>query len=765
MPAQFDSPEFDALVSAIAAKLASKTPANPGTDAAFMPTPDGTPLPQIPWDPPAQLPDPLIPKRRLGLLGVELTQSTQHQTAGEHRGSYGDDNSVPLVALKSMVVRVYPYVRPGIASPDTLSGSRVTGELVLSIGNQVVYRTSPTSSQGVRVGRSEDIFRDLWDTEFVATTGDRLAMKLREYNCPLNFYVPAYFCRKGRMHLSVHIWRANASSDSVSHTEYIDFLDVAAPKLALVRVNWDDGTGTITRPTDASMLATFGQAQRMLPFPYFETTILALEETRSGAFAMPVANGACNASWNSLLATLGVTSIFTALFQLGDIVIGMVPAAVIPAGATSINAGCRTTAAGVIVGQQTAIAHELGHYYGRAHIAVPGDPQNDPDYPNYGGKRRAIGETGIDTGTSPPTLYAGDSSVDLMAYSKGEPQWISPYTYRAILDARATHQSAPATPGKVRPFLVTLIRIHRTDDGFTRVELKKQHLVHAPGSAPLPAPDAVSLFSIDLVDANRNILGTHHTFYQAPTGGCGCSGHAHSGRRCACGNTGVPLEREPYLDLAEAIPWPEDAAAIHAIAFHRGGRPFAVLDAGEAPSISLGSPSIEGNALRVRIRADHPRQQPSVVVLFTGDDGASWQPVAHDPADGEVVLDVDRLTGGDRCRLRAVATAELRSAEADSDPFRLPPSRRRLFVVTPDDECGIKPGPVTLRAVIDANGLGTAAPHQIRWSSELVGELGTGYEINPELGEGTHILNVTAPDGRGGTLSERAIIIIGGKGR
>lgn len=762
MPANFDGPDFDALVSAIAAKLALKTPINPGTNAAFVPTPDGPSMPQIPWDPP-QLPDPLIPKRRLGLLGVELTQSTQHQSAGEHRGSYGDDNSVPLVALKSLIVRVYPHVRPGLALPDTLSGARVTGELVLSIGNQVIYRAAPTSSQGVRVGRSEDIHRGLWDTEFVATTGDRLSATLREYNCPLNFYVPAYYCRKGRMHLSVHIWRANASADAVSHTEYIDFLDIAAPKLALVRVNWNDGTGTIIRPTDASMLATFGQAQRMLPFPYFETTILALEETRSGAFAAPVSNGACNASWNSLLATLGVTSIFTALFQLGDIVVGMVPAAVIPAGATSINAGCRTTAAGVIVGQQTAIAHELGHYYGRAHIAVPGDPNNDPDYPNYGGKRRAIGETGVDTGTSPPTLYDGDSSTDLMAYSKGEPQWISPYTYRAILDARATHQSAPATPGKVRPFLVVLIRIYRTDEGFTKVELKKQHLVQAPGRAPQPEQNAVSLFSIDLVDAHRNILATHHTFYQAPLGSCGCGTSGHRGRACACGNAGVPLEREPYLDLAEAIPWPENSEALHSLAFHRGGRPFAVVEVGEAPTVSLGSPSVEGGTVRIHVRADHPRQKPSVALFFSADEGASWQPVAHDPEKGDVSIEVDRLSGGDRCRFRAVATAELRSTETDSESFQLPLSRRRLFVVTPDDDCGIRPGPVLLRAVLDTRGLGAAAPHQIRWSSELVGELGTGYEITPELGEGEHIVSVTAPDGRGGTLSERAIIIVGGK--
>jgi hypothetical protein len=84
-------------------------------------------------------------------------------------------------------------------------------------------------------------------------------------------------------------------------------------------------------------------------------------------------------------------------------------------------------------------------------------------------------------------------------------------------------------------------------------------------------------------------------------------------------------------------------------------------------------------------------------------------------------------------------------------------------VVTPDDHCGILPGPVALRALVDTRGRGAIAPHEIRWSSNLEGELGVGLDLIAHLGEGRHEVTATAPDGIGGTLAERAIIIVGGK--
>ena len=111
-----------------------------------------------------------------------------------------------------------------------------------------------------------------------------------------------------------------------------------------------------------------------------------------------------------------MTRIFTSLFGLGQIVFGLVPQAAIPPGLKKINSGCGGEAGGTFVGRGDTFAHELGHLYGREHVAVPGDDENDPDYPIYDGTGRSMGEVGVDLGTSPPTLFDPGTTADIMSY-------------------------------------------------------------------------------------------------------------------------------------------------------------------------------------------------------------------------------------------------------------------------------------------------------------------------------------------------------------
>ena len=738
---EFDPTEIDALVDAVIEKL-----------RGLSGEPDLERRPAI--GPRLEQLSELIPVRRLGIAGMELTQSIQHH--GAAGPSYGADNSVPLVALKTLVVRVYPHLRQGFSRSDSSSTERVTGELIVSNGEQVVFRTGPTRQGGARVGRQADLDRSLWDREVTAVIPDsRFAVELTHLHPPLNFIVPAWVCRRGRCHIAVRIWPVDqgpGSTMSANASHYAEFLNVAAPRVALVRVNWDDGMGTVTSPTDADMLETIRLAERMLPFPYFETTILGIEVEESGNFAALATDGGCNTEWENLLATLNWTRVWTSLFQLGDLVYGMVPQAAIPPGSGKINSGCgdANQAAAGFVGLPRTFAHELGHCFSRNHVAVPNDDDNDPDYPRYGGHARSIGEVGIDTGTSPPTLYAPAQSDDIMSY--GRNKWISPYTYQAFLAARGDHQSAPADVRRVRPFLLLDLRLHRTAEGLSRLEVRQAARVDAPGGAPtLRTPAAVSPISVDFLAADGRILATHHCRYvRKHAGGCGC-----------CGSSGVPYDREPYIDMHEAIEWPGEGVAT--IAFNRGRAPIAELRVGEPPRVDAGAVEIESGRLRTRISAEHPREQPSVAVLFSGDDGVSWQPVAFNPREGNVSVPVDHLPSSGRCRIRAIATAELQSVTADSDPFELPLARPRLHVVVPSAACDIDPGPVAMHVLVDTRGLGGVSLDDVRWRSSLQGEIGTGLNVVADLEHGEHEIVVSAPDGVGGVISERAIIVVGGK--
>jgi hypothetical protein len=750
-----EGPELDAIVAAVARRLAGRFPNHPA-----QPDPERPPLL---WDPPHQLPDELWPRRHLALAGLELTQSVQYN--GAVGVSYGDDNSIPLVALKPLVVRAYPYVQPGIAEPDTLTGARVTGELVLSVGNRVVYRTGPTRAAGGRLGARNELSRDLWDDELTAAFGGpgELALRVLHVNSSLNFIVPAWYCRTGRFYLSVRLWRAgsdgafSAPQDHLSSGRYIDFIQVRPPRVAVARVNWTDSSGNVTSPTDAGMLSTMRTAERMLPFPYFETTILGSSTNSSAAYAPAATGGGCNTAWTNLLADLAVTRIFTALFQIGDIVFAFVPSAAVPAAAGTYNTGCgRAEGVGAaFAGTDTRFAydficaHEMGHVFTCSHVAVPGDTSSDPNYPNYGGSKTSIGEVGIDPGTTPPTLFGPSDTSDIMSYKSK--QWISPYTYLKILNARDDHQSAPADPRRVRPLLILAVRVHRRFGDEERIEVRRAYRIEAAGVVPRPSAGAISPLSVDLLDAHRRIIATHHCLYTRAQASCGCCG----------GDVAVPLEREPFYDLHEAIEWPAEQVA--AIALHNGREPLATIEVGEPPRVELSGPERRDQFLALRVHADHPRVRPSVVLLFSGDDRATWQPVAFDPPNGEVLVESERLQGGERCFFRAVATAELRSASADSSPFELPRSRRRLYLRLPDGHCPIAPGAVPLSAMIDCRGLGAVAPDEIRWHSDLEGDLGVGYEVAAQLREGRHVITVTAPDGRGGSLAERGIIIVGGR--
>lgn len=678
---------------------------------------------------------------RLDIAGVELTQSTQYSAAAGH--GYGPDNGVPLVALKTLVARAYPVVVPGLLSPDQLTGQRVTGELLVSVGDRVVYRTGPTRSDGARVGRQRNLDRTLWDREYSVRARTIHSHSLT-VNTPLNFVVPAYYCRPGRASVSVRLWTPD-SGTGASWSDYVWFTDVEAPRMCLVRVNWTDGSRVRSSPSDADMLASLSVAERMLPFPYFETTVLSLEVDSTAAFgALPSSPGACNTAWDSLVADLAVTGIFTALFGLGDLVIGFVPSAALPASGPYVG-GCGRGGIGTFVGQPVTIAHELGHLFQRNHVAVAGDPSNDVNYPNYGGDVRSIGEVGVDTGTWPPTVYDPDSSDDLMSY--GSNQWISPYTYQAILNVRGLHPSARARPSRVyRPLLVVAVRMFRDRS----IELRRVLAIEAPGQVPRQWEGASSPLSVDVLDANGKVLFTHHLL-AVPARGCGGCGSG-------CGGP-VPRGREPWQDFDEAIEWPEGARSL---SFHDGGDPLLVVDSGEAPHLEVSEPERGESDLRFHITARHPRATPSIAVLFTGDGGQSWWPIAFDPPDGAVVVTVSSLPSRGQSRFKVIATADLLSTVVETGTVDLPSATRQLHLLLPDQACGIPAGPVPLRVRIDLRGHALPSPRELHWSSSIDGDLGTGPELVAELSAGTHAVTVTAPDGVGGTLAEHGIIIVSG---
>ena len=216
--------------------------------------PTGEPLPQLGNLPGGQQEIPsLVVRPRLRMQGLELTQSTQFYGTG-----YGDVNSVPIVALKPLVVRAYPYVTPGLFEGDTLSGKTVTGELVLFRWGKEVFRTGPTRAAGARVGPQTRLDRTLWDREATYhVTSGKLATELVTvaWNPTLNFSVPAWYVRAGQTTAVVRVWLTSGEGGIQTASESFQVISVNAPKLALMRVTWrNTATNPVTSPTDAELL-------------------------------------------------------------------------------------------------------------------------------------------------------------------------------------------------------------------------------------------------------------------------------------------------------------------------------------------------------------------------------------------------------------------------------------------------------------------------------------------------------------------------------
>lgn len=738
------------LVDLIANHVLSKLTGRPNQGPA------GEPLPQLPdltWGPKDSFP--VVVHPRLRIQGLELTQSTQYYGTG-----HGPNNAVPIVALKPLVVRAYPYVSAGLFEGDTLSGKTVTGELVLFRGGKEVFRTGPTRPAGARVGPATRLDRGLWDKESTlhfASGQPAVELVSVAWNPPLNFTVPAWYLRAGQTTAVVRVWLTSGEGGTPTASESFQVISVNAPKLALLRVNWKNtATNVVTSPSDSDLLGLCGLAARMLPFPYFETTILGVEQTKSGDFSGPPLNpdgsanpGGCNAAWVDLLICLKVTRLFAALFNLADIVYGVVPQVSALTVMGTRNTGCGWGDDGVggcLVGDEIAYAHEVGHLYGCGHIGDPSLASYDASYPNYGGSKTSIGEVGIDTALGATPLSDPGSVHDLMSYK--QPQWVSPYTYLKILGNRDKHMSAAADPRKVRPLFIVAFTVDRIADGSWKIDKIKAHVVQGPGIVPPPRGSARGNWSIELVGVDDKIIASH-----------ACRTPVALGGGCGCCDGAVDIERAPRLDFVEAMQWSDEVTRIQ---IKRGDSQIASLDVGEAPSVEVSGPERREGSLDLHIRVHHPRSDASLVVLFTGDDGETWSPVAIDPPQSDpLVVDASSLPGGESCRFRAVATAELRAASADSQSFSLPRTDRRLWIDAKEAHC--EPGRVDLTAMIDLRGHEGVAPHEVMWHSDLDGELGRGYMLSVHLEEGRHQITATIPGGASDRVQATSIIIVGGR--
>jgi hypothetical protein len=642
----------------------------------------------------------------IAISGVELTQATQFFKFNGNGSGNATDNSVPLVANKDLILRVY-------VNYFTLDGT-VTGSVSYSGHPDLAPLNGPLP--GMRY----------------------IAIDRGNPNHTLNFRVPAAHC-VGTISFVVRVFDPVHAADptySSSDTIFVNFVSVPNPRVhgVLLHYTGKDASGRTTdipAPTTNDFINTLSWANRVYPISAFNFTgynILNFSGDLSDS-----SGAGCGKGWNDLLTTLNNMA---SASNSHDRYVALLPTGVPNNGYIGCGGG-GPVAAGY-TGDGPTLAQEIGHAFGRAHAPCgnPGNP--DPSYPIYDSyPKGSIGEYGFDSATS--TVFNPSSTFDYMSYCG--PVWTSPYSYLGLKDA-ITSADAVKQPNRAevrdvaREYLYLNYRMDR--DG--QVELGPSF--HLPGHTSTVMHREYGLLSpasCELIDADGQVVTFHHCHLSDP-------------------------EQDPdgsYLSFREAIPWDPQVTTIR---FLRSGAVVHSIELPErSPEVSIQQPrhnELRKNVMTVEWRGQHPEQPLTYLLRYSHDGGSTWRAVATDLTGPPHAVNLDFLPGGQQCVFQVVASAGIRTTVVETEPFAVPQKPRQAYILSPEPSASFAQGePVVLRGGGFSPDFGTTEFEDVVWTSNVDGVIGVGHEVVAyRLSSGQHKINLSFPDGVGGEASTSVFI-------
>jgi hypothetical protein len=508
-----------------------------------------------------------------------------------------------------------------------------------------------------------------------------------------------------------------ASSNPVEGTMF--FTPVPQARIHGVLIRYTGLGLNIAPPNGQDLENTLNMVR--LAYPISAINITGLEEITFNGDLTVGGGGGCGLGWNQLINTLWM---MRSTSGTDDVYVGLLPSGV----PTSGVIGCGGGGAAIgYVGDSPTMAQEVGHSFGRLH-APCGNPSGvDTMYPTYGTyPSGSIGEFGFEPLTF--TVFNPASTWDFMSYCS--PVWISPYTYDGLRNAIATTFAAANFAAREeaesveREYLYLRFRVDR-DNG---VELFPSYHLHAP--APPRETGVPTPISYHLLDEGGRILES---------------------RRCHLDN---PYQdpNDPQLAFREVIPWHEEARSI---AFLRDGELVHTLDIEEqAPDVNIRETTRlderQGDLIRVEWSGQHPdRDVVTYLLRYSHDGGNTWRTIAADLTETGQVVNLDLLPGDEACMFQVVASAGIRSAAVQTEPFTVLQKPRETYILSPEPGATFEEGePVVLQGGSISPDFETAGFGEAVWTSSVDGYIGAGYDmLTHTLSPGRHTITFGVSDG------------------
>jgi hypothetical protein len=295
-------------------------------------------------------------------------------------------------------------------------------------------------------------------------------------------------------------------------------------------------------------------------------------------------------------------------------------------------------------------AHEVGHNHGQWHAPGCGASDADSAFPYVSNGKGYTGNSarpnyGFDIKTQ--AIYAYATYYDIMGYCG--PQWISDYTYEALL---AYDQSQRAVESAAVQSERVLLISGRIDPDSGQVTFRPTYLLDTPGGVQLPDPGD---YVIELLDADRRIMSAYPF---TPT-----QAHAdQSGGGAAFEIAGFHLTL-PYVE------------GVTSIRVRRGDAILGKLEAStRGPSLGAGISALNADSRSVRVNwSAHDADGESLhyLVRASTDGGATWQTIGVDLSAPSIHLNPNDF-GGQSVLVQVLASDGLRTASLRLGPFAVP---------------------------------------------------------------------------------------------
>jgi hypothetical protein len=199
---------------------------------------------------------------------------------------------------------------------------------------------------------------------------------------------------------------------------------------------------------------------------------------------------------------------------------------------------------------------------------------------------------------------------------------------------------------------------------------------------------------------------------------------------------------------AGAVAVPEDTYALRFVFHDREVHHFAVPRATPEVRLAWRPDGEQAGARVIRWEASHPERAELAFVVLYSNDERSWIPLCLPQPETETAVDFDEMPGGEECRIRVLASDGLHTAVADSEAFSVRRKGPQPLILFPDDGAELPAGvPVTLWGQAMSPEDPGRDSSELRWTSSLDGELGTGPTVDAALSVGDHTLTLTVNGG------------------